>query len=101
MPRAALLSIHARVDGTQPTAWEDPSLVQVWGPRFSAYVVPADDLALFTLARLPDKGRTRSFGVELANRLDEFVPAHASPDVDMSGCTARLLTAVSAALDGS
>jgi hypothetical protein len=33
MPRAALLSIHARVDGTQPTTWEDPSLVQTWGPR--------------------------------------------------------------------
>ena len=39
MPRAALLSIHARVDGTEPGTWEDPSLVQVWGPRFSAYVV--------------------------------------------------------------
>lgn len=35
MPRAALLSIHARVEGTEPTAREDPSLVQVWGPRFS------------------------------------------------------------------
>jgi hypothetical protein len=27
MPRAALLSIHARVEGTGPSAWEDPSLV--------------------------------------------------------------------------
>jgi len=41
MPRAALLSIHARVEGTRPSTWEDPSLVQVWGPRFSVYVVPA------------------------------------------------------------
>jgi hypothetical protein len=73
MPRAALLSIHARVDGTEANAWEDPSLVQVWGPRFSAYVVPAGDRAIFTLARLPDEGRTRSFGEELANRLDEFL----------------------------
>src|SRR5262249_16742575 len=39
MPRAALLSIHARMAGTEPASWEDPSLVQVWGPRFSAYVV--------------------------------------------------------------
>lgn len=23
MPRAALLSIHARVEGTEPSAWED------------------------------------------------------------------------------
>src|SRR5918996_2881393 len=34
MPRAALLSIHARVRGTAPSTWEDPSLVQLWGPRF-------------------------------------------------------------------
>ena len=39
MPRAALLSIHARVEGTGPSTWEDRSLVQLWGPRFSAYVV--------------------------------------------------------------
>src|SRR5204863_1877782 len=54
MPRAALLSIHARVRGADPSSWEHPSLVQVWGPRFSTYVVPARDRALFTLARLPD-----------------------------------------------
>jgi hypothetical protein len=27
VPRAALLSIHARVAGTGPSSWEDPSLV--------------------------------------------------------------------------
>ena len=73
MPRAALLSIHARVEETEATAWEDPSLVQVWGPRFSAYVVPAVDRAIFTLGRLPDEGRTRSVAMELADRLDEFL----------------------------
>ena len=41
MPRAALLSLHARVEGVEPSTWEDPSLVQLWGPRFSAYVVAA------------------------------------------------------------
>src|ERR1044071_9835236 len=46
MPRAALLSIHARMAGTEPTSWEDPSLVQVWGPRFSTYVVAKRDLAV-------------------------------------------------------
>ena len=54
MPRAALLSIHARVEGTGPSSWEDPSLVQLWGPRYSAYVVAARDLAIFSLGRLPD-----------------------------------------------
>src|SRR6266581_3397182 len=61
MPRAALLSIHARVEGTQPSTWEDPSLVQLWGPRFSAYVVAASDVAVFSLGRLPseEKGGRR------------------------------------------
>jgi len=73
MPRAALLSIHARVGDTQPTAWEDPAFVQVWGPRFSAYVVPAEDVALFTLGRLPDPGRARTVAEETADRLDAFL----------------------------
>jgi hypothetical protein len=33
MPRAALLSLHARVEGVQPSTWEHPSLAQLWGPR--------------------------------------------------------------------
>ena len=57
MPRAALLSLHARVEGARPSTWEDPSLVQLWGPRFSAYVVAARDLAVFSLGRLPDDAR--------------------------------------------
>ncbi len=62
MPRAAVLSIHARVDGTEPAAWEDPSLVQLWGPRFSVFVVAACDLAVFSLGTMPDdaKGRHRA-----------------------------------------
>ena len=54
VPRAALLSIHARVEGTKPSTWEDSSLVQLWGPRFSVHVVAARDLAVFSLGRLPD-----------------------------------------------
>src|SRR5512133_745597 len=57
MPRAALLSIHARMAGAKPGSWEDPSLIQVWGPRFSTYVVAKRDLAVFTLGRLPDEPR--------------------------------------------
>ena len=62
MPRAALLSLHARIAGVEPTTWEDPSLAQVWGPRYHAYVVAKRDFALFTLGRLPgdDKGRLRA-----------------------------------------
>lgn len=62
MPRAALLSLHARIEGVEPTTWEDPSLAQLWGPRYNAYVVPQRDFALFSLGRLPDnaKGRQRA-----------------------------------------
>jgi hypothetical protein len=32
---AAILSIRARVSGTEPSTWEHKSLVQIWGPRRS------------------------------------------------------------------
>src|SRR5580765_1554839 len=57
MPRAALLSIHARVEDAGPSTWEDPSLVQVWGPRYHVYVVATRDLAVFSLGRLPAGGK--------------------------------------------
>src|SRR6266508_2589870 len=73
MPRAALLSIHARVEGTRPSTWEDPSLVQLWGPRFSAYVVAARDRAVFSFGRLPADGESRRSAHELAARLHAFL----------------------------
>ncbi|HEY7012199.1 MAG TPA: crosslink repair DNA glycosylase YcaQ family protein [Streptosporangiaceae bacterium] len=69
MPRAALLSIHARVDGTAPSTWEDPSLVQLWGPRYSVFVVSASDLAVFSLGTLPDDVKGRQRAEDLAARL--------------------------------
>ena len=69
VPRSALLSLHARVEGIRPTSWEDPALVQLWGPRFTAYVVPARDLAPFSLGRLPDDVRGRRRAEDLAARL--------------------------------
>jgi hypothetical protein len=73
MPRAALLSIHARVDGTHPSSWEDPSLVQLWGPRFSTYVVAARDHAAFSLGRLPDDARGRQRAEDMAALLHAFL----------------------------
>ena len=57
MPRAALLSLHARLTGVEPSSWEHPSLVQVWGPRYSTYVVAQPDFPLFTRSRLPERGK--------------------------------------------
>jgi hypothetical protein len=69
MPRAALLSIHAHVEETKTSTWEDPSLVQLWGPRYSAYVVAERDLAVFSLGRMPDEPGPRRTAEELAARL--------------------------------
>src|ERR1700758_1119033 len=69
VPRAALLSIHARVEGAHPASWEDPSLVQVWGPRYSVYVVAARDHAIFTLGRLPADARRRQRAEDMAARV--------------------------------
>jgi hypothetical protein len=73
MPRAALLSIHARVSGTEPSTWADPSLVQLWGPRFSAYVVAVADHAVFSLGRLPEDATGLRRAVDTADRLEAFL----------------------------
>lgn len=70
MPRAALLSIHARVSATGPRAWAEPPLVQVWGPRYSAYVIAERDLAVFTLGRLPEESQARQRAEDVAERLE-------------------------------
>lgn len=72
-PRAALLSAHARVEGTQPHTWEDPALVQTWGPRFSTYAVPREDLAVFTLGRHPEGEKARARAEGLAERLADLL----------------------------
>jgi hypothetical protein len=73
MPRAALLSIHARVEGTEPSTWEDPSLAQLWGPRFSVFVVAARDLAVFSLGTLPADAKGRQRAEDLAARLNAIL----------------------------
>jgi hypothetical protein len=73
MPRAALLSIHARVEGTHSSTWEDPSLVQLWGPRFNVFVVAARDLAVFSLGTLPDDVKGRRRAEDLAARLNSVL----------------------------
>jgi hypothetical protein len=78
-PRAAVLSLHARVEGTRSGDWERPAFVQVWGPRFSAYVVPAEDRAVFTVGRLPDRGPRRQMMEDVAERLAQFLHGRRMP----------------------
>jgi hypothetical protein len=79
MPRAALLSIHARVEGASSSIWEHPSLVQLWGPRFSAYVVAAEDLPVFSLGRLPEDALRRARATGTASRLHAFLDGRRMP----------------------
>lgn len=79
MPRAALLSIHARVKGTSSASWEHPSLVQLWGPRFNAYAVAAQDLPIFSLGRLPDDAPRRARAHDTAARLHAFLEGRRMP----------------------
>jgi hypothetical protein len=73
VPRAAVLSLHARVSGIRSDDWEHPSLVQLWGPRFSVFVVAAEDLPVFSLGTLPDDERARRRAIELADALEEHL----------------------------
>jgi hypothetical protein len=79
MPRAALLSIHARVAGTGPSTWEHPSLIQLWGPRFSVFVVAARDLPVFSLGTLPDDAKGRRRAEDLAAQLSALLDGARMP----------------------
>jgi hypothetical protein len=80
MPRAALLSLHARVEGVEPSTWEDPSLAQLWGPRFSVYVVAKRDFALFSLGRYPDSAKNRERAERMAAMLHGHLNGARMPD---------------------
>jgi hypothetical protein len=73
VPRSALLSLHARVEDVDFDAWDDPRLVQVWGPRGSVYVIPKDDFAVFTLGRLPRDADQRRVVEEDGQRVRELL----------------------------
>lgn len=73
MPRAASLSLHARVATTKPQTWEGPSLEQLWGPRFNVFVVARLDHAVFTLGLLPDDRDGRRRAHELAARVVDLL----------------------------
>ena len=80
MPRAALLSLHARVDEVEPSTWEDPSLAQLWGPRYHTYVVAKRDFALFSLGRLPDSAKGRLRAERMAEQLRAYLDGRRMTD---------------------
>jgi hypothetical protein len=85
MPRAALLSLHARVAGVDPSTWEHSSLAQLWGPRYNAYVVAKRDFALFSLGRLPDSTKGRVRAERMAERLHAHLDGRRLTDREAAG----------------
>jgi hypothetical protein len=85
MPRAALLSLHARVEKVEPSTWEDPSLAQLWGPRYSTYVVVKRDFALFSLGRLPESPKGRQRAERMAERIHAHLNGARSTDREVAG----------------
>jgi DNA glycosylase AlkZ-like len=80
MPRAALLSLYARVDGVESSTWEDPSLAQLWGPRYHTYVVAKRDFALFSLGRHPESAKSRLRAERIAGWLHAHLDGTRSTD---------------------
>jgi hypothetical protein len=65
-PGSATVSLFARVEGlnledVERALVEDKRLVQVWAMRHSAWVVPSQDMAVFTLGLLPDDEESMRF----------------------------------------
>jgi hypothetical protein len=85
MPRAALLSLHARIAGVEPSTWEHSSLAQLWGPRYSAYVIAKRDFALFSLGRLPDSAKGRLRAERMAERLHTHLDGRRMTDREAAG----------------
>jgi DNA glycosylase AlkZ-like len=80
MPRAAVLSLHARINGIEPTALDDPSLAQLWGPRYNTYVVAKRDFSLFSLGRYPDDAKKRLRAERLAEQLHAHLDGRRATD---------------------
>src|SRR4029078_12843962 len=85
MARARLLSLPARVDGVEPSTWEDPSLAQLWGPRYHTYVVAKRDFALFSLGRPADNAKSRLRGERMAELLHGQLDGMRVTDREVAG----------------
>jgi hypothetical protein len=90
-PRDALLGLHARVADCEPSAWEDPGLIQTYSPRWAVYVLPKDDFGVFTVGRLPrDPAARQSLEDRAARACAELAarpqPARRLPGEDRAVC---------------
>lgn len=78
-PRAAIVSLHARIRGVTADVLDHPALCQVWGPRYSAFVVASRDVAAFTRGRMPSNSRGRDRAEDAAARLAKLLRGRRMP----------------------
>lgn len=87
-PRAALLSLHARLEGVGPDSWEDPSLWQIW-LRVADYVVPRQDFGVFTLGALPRAPEVAKALIAVGDAVAEIVGDRSLPSREVAAALAR------------
>lgn len=87
-PRAALISLHARMEGAAPDSWEDPSLWQIW-LRMSDYVVPREDFGVFTLGALPRDPQTARALIETGDAVAEILGGRTLPARELGAALGR------------
>jgi len=78
-PRSGVLSLHARVDGATPDAWEHPELVQIWFRGGADYIVPRQDVGIFTLGCLPRDPERVAALERLADRIHRVAKGAMTP----------------------
>ncbi len=94
-PRDALLGMHARVEDCEPDAWEHPELTQTYSPRWAVYVLPASDLGIFTIGRLPLDADKRGEIEKIADEVCQFLGGEerrgGHPDLRTACASGRLI----------
>ncbi|MGI8868107.1 MAG: DNA glycosylase AlkZ-like family protein [Mycobacteriales bacterium] len=82
-PRSGLISLAARVESCRADAWEDPRLVQTYSPRAAVHLLPADDLGVFTIGRLPADPAARRVIEDDAERICRALGGRARRTADL------------------
>jgi hypothetical protein len=83
VPRGGVISLHARVHGTQPDSWEDPSLVQIWFRGGADFIVPRDDVGIFTLGSYPRDPQRAARLERLADEVHRLTRGRTTPVRDL------------------
>ena len=84
VPRGGVISLHARVQGVGPDAWEDASLAQIWFRGGADYIVPRADAGIFTLGSYPRDPERAAPLERLADEIHRVTEGQVTPVGDVS-----------------